>query len=121
MQRKENNYSNTYESPAVVLTGFVLSLLVVDSSVFIDSVPLELGSNVSLRRPAALFKRTVCARILSLVVFVRFVITLDPGGTPLVLVFNVKCPLLFDVDVSILAAASNGLGTPFAVVPLINE
>jgi len=121
MQRKENNHSNTYESPAVVLTGLVLSLLFVDSSGFIDSVPLELGSNVSLRRAAGLVTRTVCARIFSLVVFVRFVITFDPGGTPLVLVFNVKCPLLFDVDVSILAAASKELGIPFAVVPLINE
>ncbi len=46
---------------------------------------------------------------------------MDPGGAPLVLVFNDACPLLFDVDVSILADASKELFTPFIVGPLINE
>jgi hypothetical protein len=32
--------------------------------------------------------------------------TFDPGGAPLILFFNVVCPLLCDVDVSILADAS---------------
>jgi len=97
----------------------LLLLLLTVSFFFINPLPLGTGSSVSLRRTVVLGKRTVCARNLSFVVFVRFVITFDPGGAPLTLVFNDKCPLVFDVDVSILADASNELFAPLFVVPLI--
>ena len=87
-------------------------MLLIESFFFIDPLALGTGSNVSLRRTAVFGKRTVCARALSLAVFVRFVIAFDPGGPPLVLVFNAECPLVFEVDVSILAEASNALLTP---------
>jgi hypothetical protein len=126
MQKTKKNHSNSYLSPAVVPTGFILSLLLLLLTVsffFINPLPLGTGSSVSLRRTVVLGKRTVCARNLSFVVFVRFVITFDPGGPPLALVFNDICPLLFDVDVSILADASKELIIPLVAVvgPLINE
>ncbi len=102
---------NTYASPVGVF-GFSFG-----SAFRID----DTGSIVSRRRTPGPGRRTVCERILSAVVARVDVVNDEPGGPPLVLVFNIKCWLLFAVDVSILDDVIRELFTPWLVVPLIAE
>ena len=111
---------STYLSPPLLPSAFVRSLLFVDSSFLITSLPFVASRSSGSRRGPAVWlgRRTVSARNL-LATLERLLIEFAPVWPPLALVFKLPWPLALAVDVSILVETSNGLGRPLVVaIPL---